>query len=286
METEVPENTETPENEPDDSEALAALQAGFDGQPTETPAAEKTEPKQPPATPAAPEPEFVQITKADWEALSSRASKVDDLRSTLEKSNGTAFGKIGGIERAMNELRAGMSIAGLDLSGISDAEIAEVKDELPALANALTKLKAAGPRAVDADALGKVVAARLEEAMPQLEEKVERKFELRRLTKAHPDWQNVVASEAYSKWMAAQPQDYQDLVMNSWDADVTAPALAKFKEDTAPKKSAAGTSPSPKATARRERLEAAVQPRGSTVLAKPEKSAEDQFNEGFSSTKG
>ena len=116
------------------AQADADFAAGFDDDttatPTETPAAqqddttqgEKTE--QPTEQTAEPAPEYVQLTKAERDELFA-------LREQAQKQFGTAFGKIGGIERRLQELNSGPQVE------ISQEDIDALKDDFPPLAAAL-----------------------------------------------------------------------------------------------------------------------------------------------------
>ena len=53
----------------------------------ETPPAPEAAPPTPAPTPA---PEYVQVTKADWEALNTRAAKIDTIEATLGQRFDTA----------------------------------------------------------------------------------------------------------------------------------------------------------------------------------------------------
>jgi len=248
------------------AQADADFAAGFDDDttatPTETPAAQQDDTTQGENTeqPAEPVPEYVQLTKAERDELFA-------LREQAQKQFGTAFGKIGGIERRLQELNTGAQVE------ISQEDIDALKDDFPPLAAALEKVRnlRALPGGLDPDKLDSMVAERVS--------KVEQKFELRLLAKDHPDWKQIDADPAFAAWVASQPDEFkQGLAQASqaYDSAVVSEAMTKFKQSrrTAP----ANTGGDP-ASARRSRMSAAVTPRGVGGNAAP--NATDDLMAGF-----
>ena len=257
--------TLTPEQE------AAAFAQGFDDEPTatptETPAAqqddtnpgENTEPA--PAEPAA--PEYAQFTKAEREELMA-------LREQAQKQFGTAFGKIGGIERTLQQLNSGAQV------DISQEDIDALKDDFPPLAAALEKvrnLRALPGAGVDQEQIASLVAEKVSA--------VEQKFELRLLAKDHPDWKQIDADPAFAAWVAAQPDEFKQTLAQAsqgYDSAVVSDAMSKFKQS---RKAAPATPAADPASARRSRIAANVTPRGGGNPAAPDPN--DDFNAGFNS---
>jgi hypothetical protein len=154
----------------------AAFAAGFDDDttdtPTETPADQQdadTQQQERPAPAEPAPPEYAQFTKAERDELMA-------LREQAQKQFGTAFGKIGGIERTIKSLTDGAQV------DISQEDIDALRDDFPPLAAALEKvrnLRALPGAGVDQEQIANLVAERVSA--------VEQKFELRLLTKDHPD---------------------------------------------------------------------------------------------------
>ncbi len=231
----------------------AAFAAGFDDDttatPTETPAEQQDADNQQqeqaaaPAEPAA--PEYVQLTKAERDELFA-------LREQAHKQFGTAFGKIGGIERRLQELNSGAQVE------ISQEDIDALKDDFPPLAAALEKvrnLRALPGGGVDQEQISNLVAERVSA--------VEQKFELRLLAKDHPDWKQIDADPAFAQWVAAQPDEFKQTLAQasqSYDSSVVSDAMTKFKQS---RKAAPATPAADRATAWKSRAAAAVTPRGS-----------------------
>lgn len=237
----------------DELNAEAALAAGFDDDtatPTETPAEQQTEQAttqqagQPPAEPA---PEYVQLTKAERDELLA-------LRESQQRQFGTAFGKIGGIERTLQQLSSGAQVE------IDQEDIDALRDDFPPLAAALEKVRnlrvLPGAGGVDESRVQNLVAERVSA--------IEQKFELRLLAKDHPDYQQIDADPAFGAWVAAQPDEFKQKLAQAsqaYDSAVVSDAMTRFKQSRkAPAPPA--PAPAPAASAFKNRALAAVTPRG------------------------
>lgn len=252
--------TLTPEDQAD-----ADFAAGFDDDttatPTATPAAQQDDTTQGEKTePAEPAPEYVQLTKAERDELMG-------LRDQAQKQFGTAFGKIGGIERTLQQLNSGAQV------DISQEDIDALKDDFPPLAAALEKVR--NLRALPGGGMGPDQLANL---VNEKVSAVEQKFELRLLAKDHPDWKQIDADPAFAAWVASQPDEFkQNLAQASqaYDSAVVSDAMSKFKQS----RKAAPTPAADPASARRSRMSAAVTPRGVGGPAAP--NATDDLMAGF-----
>jgi hypothetical protein len=228
----------------------------------------------------APEPKYVQITEEDFARLNSGVASVAEIKSALEKQIGTAFGKMGGIERTLTQLRtatpAGQAVE------FTDDMAAELMEEFPevgavtvkAIKKFAEKLKGVGPAASagpDAGQVEQLVQARLVAA--QAEE----------LEDLHPDWRAVVGAQdsnnEYRQWLAKQPDDYQRKLNSTNSAGVIARSISRFNEA---KTAAATPAPTPNTTVRKDIVRDAVTPRG-TGGHPPGPNADDEFNAGFNS---
>lgn len=254
----------TTTTEQDDADFAAGFNDDTTATPTETPAAQQDgagqgdngEPAQ-----AEPAPEYVQLTKAERDELMG-------LRDQAQKQFGTAFGKIGGIERTLQQLNSGAQV------DISQEDIDALRDDFPPLAAALEKvrnLRALPGSGMDPDQLANLVNEKVSA--------VEQKFELRLLAKDHPDWKQIDGDPAFAAWVAAQPDEFkQSLVQASkaYDSEVVSEVMTKFKQS---RKAASANTGSDPASARRSRMSAAVTPRGVGGNAAP--NATDDLMAGF-----
>lgn len=244
--------------------------AGFDDDttatPTETPAAQRdatTQGENSTPAQAEPAPEYVQLTKAERDELIA-------TRQQWEKQFGTAFGKIGGIERTLQQLNSGAQVE------ISQEDIDALKDDFPPLAAALEKvrnLRALPGGGVDQEQIANLVAEKVSA--------VEQKFELRLLSKDHPDWKQIDADPAFAQWVAAQPDEFKQTLAQasqSYDSAVVSNAMTMFKQS---RKAAPATPAADPASARRSRMSAAVTPRGTSGASAGDST--DPFLSGFNS---
>lgn len=243
-----------------EEQADADFAAGFDDDttaaPTETPANQDASTEQQTPEPAA--PEYAQFTKAERDELMA-------LREQAQKQFGTAFGKIGGIERTLQQLNSGaqVDVAQEDIDNLRN-------DGFEPLAAALEKvrgLRSLPGAGVDQEQIDALVNQRVAA--------VEQKFEIRLLSQAHPDWKQIDADPAFAAWVAGQPEEFkQGLVKASaeFDSAVVGAAMTQFKQSRS--KPAATQAPDP-ASARRSRIAANVTPRGTGGQAAAPNATED-----------
>lgn len=246
--------------------------AGFTGAATtgEDPPPPAVEPTPSTDTP----PEYVQITKEQFDTLMSAAAKVNEIEATTASIRDTAMGKIGGLERALNDLRAS--------GGVSDEDLAQLREEYPDLAElkVFQKLRG-GAAAPDPEAMAQVVQ---QHALPLVQQTALEAQELM-LDMLHGDWRDVIGlpddtgktpETEFRKWMATQSQDEQ-AALNSPRALDLHRALNKFKAARATPSNA----PDPNADARRRRLAAAAPVRGEGGGGRAALSEDDEFDQGF-----
>jgi len=222
--------------------------AGLSDTPTETPAVVQEQPQE-----ETPQPKYRQITEDEWNEIATRAAAAESLKATLEKVSGTAFGKIGGIERTLAQLQS---------SGVGEVSVddfTKLRDEFPDLAEMLVEgLNGAlkkSPRGqqqapVDFSELENKFNATLAERLSEQE----LAFETRLLATRHRDWREVASMPEFEAWRATKPIEYQQKLAGR-DSDFIADALTEFK---ASRKAA-----TPSDSLRRSRIAAAETPRGS-----------------------
>lgn len=245
--------------------------AGF-SEDTVTPT-EKPETTEAPAEPAPQAPKYAQITEEQYQHLLSRATAIDEIKAAQEKQFGTAFGKIGGIERLVNQLQAAAP-AGQSIE-VSEDDFDELRADFPELAamqvkglnKALAKVRGSGP-AVDPEMLEQRIQERLAPEIQRVREEASQKIVDLTIRQQHRDWNKVVRSPEFAEWLAAKPQAERDAIQYSDDPDVVADHITTFK--------AAAKA----ATTRAKRFDQAVTPRGTGGHA-PAPDDDDEFNAGF-----
>ena len=263
-------NQEVVEQQAD--EVNAAFDGAFDDAPvqTGTPAQEEKteEATQKPIQKAEPEPEYAQITKADYEQLLAKAAKVDEIQGKIDRS----FGSLGQKIQQLNEQIQTRGVAGN--IEVTDDVVEDFAQEWPELAPMLRKsLEKFASRIPTA---GQHPAVLQESDIERLvSERAERLIEERLLTKAHKDWREVSASKEFSEWVQKQPAEFVQKVNESMDSDFASEALTNFKTERSKAEATAQT--------RQKRLAAAVTPKGTGGHAGTSDSALDAFNAAFNS---
>ena len=224
-------------------------------------------------------PQYVQITQEQFDKLMQAAAKVDEIEATTTSIRDTAMGKIGGIERAMNELRTSASV--------SDEDLAQLREEYPDLAElkVFQKLRGGGAAAPDPDAMAQMIQ---QHAMPLVQQSSAQVQEAV-LDMLHEDWRETIGmpddngnapDTEFRRWLAAQPDNYADQVLNASQAKEIHRALTKFKSG---KQAPAGNGGAPDtgAEARRRRMAAATPVKGDGGPITTTPSDDEQFAIGF-----
>lgn len=214
------------EDEGSDDDFLAGIEGSTETPSQQQPQEDQTpEPQTEPAAPVVeetPAQEFVQITKADWEAMQARAADIDTLKAAQEKLAGTAFGKIGGLERQFKELGARSG------SALSEEDFKDLKENYPELATDLQKLFAkvpGAPAAIDQDAIDQRLNERLNERL----EITRQEMVYETLETVVPGWKQDVATPDFMGWVEKQPgwkpqyadARYTDLIRKDPDSELS-----------------------------------------------------------------
>lgn len=204
-----------------------------------------------------PAPEYAQITKAELADLMAKAGSVDK-----------AFGKIGGIERDLAQLRQpGQTIE------VTVDSFPSLKEQFPELAELQAKdmrelffkIKGGGS-GIDAEAVGKIVSEQVSTIRQQaIDESLNAIVD--------GDWVAEFNSAECQAWKASQPADVVALTSSDSLRDAAKFLRLYQVSKTKPKVEA------PKPSARSQQLAASVSPKGSggTQTAEPN-TEEDAFN--------
>lgn len=247
------------DNKQDDTDDFEAGFTGDDS--TERPSAPVEKPAEEVAA-----PKYAQITEEQWADYTARAAKIDEIKATLDKVSGTAFGKIGGIERTLQQLQ------GSGVGDVSAEDFAKLREEFPDLAEMVVEgLNSALKRAPKGAPDMSEFEAKFDHRLQAERTAIEQGLEIKHLTRQHKDWKTVVASTEFQAFTQSKPAEWRDQFNSTWDGDFVADAINEFK------KAAAAAS----ADTRRGRIEAAVTPRGTGGHAPA--SDDDAFNAGFRS---
>lgn len=254
----------------DQDESNDDFMAGISGAPTATPEPATELVKTEVPTPAL---HVANLTEDELIALRVSAAMVPEIKATLEKQFGTAFGKIGGIERALNE-RKGVAVgklSGAEFKRLGEANFGEFAT---LLADDLSEILAS--KITAAPAAAAIEPARVEEIINARVEKVKQEMQVDRLDDLQADWREVVYTPAFSKFVGTLPEADRTR-LNGWDARFIAKKVTEFKAASAPK-----PAPKPADTTRKNRLAEAVTPRGVGGHA-PAPSSDDDYMAGIKS---
>ena len=256
--------------------------SGFDGnnEQTTTPAAsedmDKPAPEAaPPAASAEPEPapKLAQITEDQFKALMDKAAEVDQIKADSKRQIDTLAGHLGG----MKQLVEGLKQRGQMTPGQLKRVTAEFPEIGKLLEEDLSELAGTPAQAVDPEEIDRRAQAIVAKAVTESEVKAETKW----IGRQHKDWVEVVRSQEFINWsQTLSPEQQQQLMGN--DGEFIADRITDFKavkaaKDKADQEAAAKASAS---TNRKQRLEAAVPPKGTGGHA-PAPPEDDEFEAGF-----
>lgn len=271
-----------------EEQAAASFAAGFDSETPPATAATPPPAAQPvqdePAAETPPEPEYVQITKEERDRLMAVADKTANIEAQLSK----AFGTMGNQQQLINQLRS-QTPAGAAVE-ITDDDFAELKADFPELAG---HTKAALERILKRTNLtgtGQPATPAFDpETVRTTAAEIVHAQGLDDLNDLHPGWQDIVgkpddADNPYRKWLATQPEKYQELIRTTYSATITARSIDRFKAAQAKPAAARPQTPARPDDARRRVIQEAVQPRGQgTPPAPHQPTPQDNFDAGFNS---
>lgn len=265
------------ENDANDS-ALenADLASGFTGETVKKvdPPAEAVVIAETPREPPAPKPEYVRLTKSDWEEVKAAAAKTASYDAQLSK----AFGTIGNLQKIVNGLQSAKT-GGIKLTPEAFAEMEKDFPELAQQTRAALEKALSGVNGSSADAPDfKALASEIANAR-----------EVEALEDTHPDWRTIVgavditkeqpnAENPFRKWLATKDATYQARVNGTESAAVISRAINLFQAETK-----APATPASRADPRADRIRSAVQPKGDGAAAAPTNTDEDEFAAGFRS---
>ena len=282
-----------PEEEMTEEQQEQAFTAAFeDGAPATTQqpvVATEAQPETPAETPVEEEVvEYVQVSKKDLDRLMAAAEKVDTIDTQFNK----VFGTIGNVKNELLNRLQQTAPAGASIE-LTDEDFAELKEDFPELAGHTRTALERILKRLNVKGTGEATQAIDPEKLKPLVDERTHALQLEELDDMHPGWRDIVgkpgdAENPFRKWLATQPKEYQDKISNTQSAAITKRAIDKFEAaQKAAEKPAAQPNPkppSPQTAIRKDRIEAAVQPRGTGVapLKKP-LTEEDHFQAGFQS---
>jgi hypothetical protein len=236
--------------------------------------------------PPPPKPEYVKITRKDWDEVRAAAARTASYDSQLSK----AFGTIGGLQKALTDLRnEGPRTGKFEIPKDAFADMERDFPELAqqtraAMEKALRGVTGSpGAASIDPDEMKRLVAEHATQ--------VRIDAEIEALEEDHPDWRKIVGqvdtskqqpdpNNAFRKWLATKDAAYQARLNSTNSAAVISRAISRFRSETKP---APPPAPTLQQQLRNARIKGAVQPRGDGGQPAQANTDEDEFAAGFNS---
>lgn len=239
-------------------------------------------PKKPAEKPVE-KPEYVQLTKAQFERLETAAKRTDDFEKQMSK----AFGTIGDVQKIVRTLQTQTPRG--NAVKIPEGAFAAMEKDFPELAQHTRAALEATLKGMEGTG-GSNAQVDTTAFENKVEERVLR-LAAEDLEDAYPDWQKIVGAvdtrkgdkpdpnNPFRKWLATKDKNYQDRINGTNSAGVITRAIRAFKSETKPAP-AAPVKPDPRIQARANRIQGAVRPKGDGGQP-PVKNADDDFEAGF-----
>lgn len=246
----------------------------------------KTEPEieaHPKAEPEAePKPEYVQLTKEQFESLQAAATKTTAIEAQLSK----AFGSVGDLQQIVRKLQS-TTPAGQPID-LPKGALAKTRKDFPELAELIESDLTEALKGLRGTATTTAPVEVDHRALQDLVTATTVKYEIEALEDAHPTWRDIVGavdsegrhdpSNPFRQWLAKQDQTYQAKINSTNSSAVISRAIDKFLASKAAP--AVQPKPAPKVAARVNRIRSAVQPKGDGGLPSSPKPTDD-FAQGF-----
>jgi hypothetical protein len=286
-----PDDTAALETEAaEEARAQADFESGMPAEPEPTKPGAKSDnaakPAPKPAAAAPPPPEYVRLTRIQFDALNASAARTAGFEAQLSK----AFGAIGGVQKVLSDLRSGSNARRFEIP--KDA-FAGMERDFPELAeHTRAALEAtlrgatgfAGGADIDPEQMTRLITEHAAKARTEAE--------IESLEDEYPTWRAIVGqvdiskqqpdkNNPFRKWLATKDSPYQLKLNSTNSAAVISRAIRTFQAET---KATGAAAPSLRAQLQAARIKGAVQPRGDGGHVEPSlSSAQDQFEAGFAS---
>jgi len=223
-----------------------------------------------PAEPAKPDPAE--------ERYQSILAKHQEFENRVIAENRKLYGRLGELNGALKQMQSNkpkVTAAALKRLGADYPELAEqlAEDLSEILGGAETPQGEAKPPQMTQAEMEARVSERLAQTRAHLQEEMQKDV----LSVYHKDWEKTLQTDDFKKWWFALPEDKR-AYYDSPKAAFAAEALTAYK---ATKEKVQKT-----ATKTKERLEAAVVPKGAGSSKPPTLTDDDAFDSGFKAVRG
>ena len=240
-------------------------------------------------------PQYVRLTKQEWDNTKAAAGKVSSLESQVAKLMGSTPKGEQIVQQVLETIKAQsafgepIEVTVEDFSEMNTDFEELTKQQVAGLNRVLKKLNVRGTGTAAPPAKPVDVKAAVAEAL--LEREVDA------LAEAYPDWSDIVGrppaegapvaeGNPFRVWLATQPAEYRQKISQTNSPAVVQSAIARFKAADTTKPATPSSRPD-KAAARRAVIEDAVTPRadGSPPPLNQPQTADDGFNAGWKAVK-
>lgn len=261
-------------NKDEDDDLAAGFEAKVAGEASEkpeaqpgaaTPSAEAAGKPDQSSGAAAAEPEYMRVTRADWEALTNRVAGVDEVKRQMASVNG----RMGDIAKRLETAGQAIEVTADDFPELQRDFPELVDAQVAGVNNALKKVRAGGG-GISQEVLEREVAKATETARAgavnlHLDDIVGGDWVAEVKTKEFQDFKAANA-EVAALCASPEPRDAAK-ALRAWVAHKTKPA--------------APATPAARTSTRTQQLAASVTPRGSSAAPAARAENDDGFSEGF-----
>lgn len=186
------------------------------------------------------EDEGVEATESDEQQAEEDRAHLEKLLGSIPKLDENAQlnatqirqlqGKMGEINRLVQDLKnnpAG-SVAPVK---IDKAAFKKLGEEFPEIAEMLAE-DLAGISLQTTKGEQTDYAPIVDAKVAQAREEMQQQMEVRLLSMQHRDWRDVVKSDGFKNWVGKLPQEDQEKLNTTWEADYIGDKIAEFKQLT------------------------------------------------------
>lgn len=198
------------------------------------------------------ETRFAGMTESEIRLLLERASKL----STIEEQLSKAHGKIGELNRTLQQLAATQQRPAPAASANGDAtveeqgaDVTEIDELFPEFSPAVERKARKIAQEVLQQFQQQSVGQQTQSADP---EAINQTVALAVMDATRPKWREVASSDDFKTWLASQPDPLRETYNSTWDPSVVSQMLDSFE--------AARRSAAERTTKSKTRLEAALLP--------------------------
>lgn len=195
----------------------------------------------------------------------------EQIRELFEQNNQRLFGKIGEINREVKRLEALAQSSAQPREAqpinVTAEMFSNMREEFGEdFANALARDLSQIPLQQQ----GGIDQTQIDYLLQQKVAQIENNFEMKLVTREHPDWEQIAQSQDFNGWKNQLPADIQDRLDTTWDSGFISAAISAYKRDKALYQE--------QQNKKHQKLEAAVMP---TSTGGFDENYEDDFEAGF-----